>query len=209
MAFLQQAAERQRFGRRPVDALAGLDRLAAIVEEALDRLVDVESFRDRGDHLRRCPSASSIVDAGVAAARIVERRRRPSARPSGRRTSRPCSACSSVPASNSASRRARQSAFVLSTSPSVMTPSPISFLRIDIERRRMRADLLVHQRLGEARLVAFVVAEAAIAAHVDDDRLWNFWRNSIASLAANTTASGSSPLTWKIGAWIILATSDG
>jgi hypothetical protein len=31
------------------------------------------------------------------------------------------------------------------------------------------ADLRVHQRLGEARLVALVVAEAAIAPHVDHD----------------------------------------
>ena len=38
----------------------------------------------------------------------------------------------------------------------------------------MRADLLVHQRLGEARLVAFIVAVAAIAEHVDDDRLLEF-----------------------------------
>ncbi len=39
--------------------------------------------------------------------------------------------------------------------------------------------------------------------------LWNFWRYSVAILAANTTASGSSPLAWKIGASTILATSDG
>ena len=38
----------------------------------------------------------------------------------------------------------------------------------------MRADLLVHQRLGERRLVAFVVAEAAVAEHVDDDRRLEF-----------------------------------
>ena len=38
---------------------------------------------------------------------------------------------------------------------------------------------------------------------------WNFWRNSVATLAANTTASGSSPFAWKIGASIILATSEG
>ena len=69
---------------------------------------------------------------------------------------------------------ARQSAFILSTSPSVTTPLADQLLRIDVERRRMRADLLVHQRLGEGRLVAFVVAEAAIAEHVDDDRLCEF-----------------------------------
>ena len=38
----------------------------------------------------------------------------------------------------------------------------------------MRADRLVHQRLGERRLVALVVAEAAVAEHVDDDRLLEF-----------------------------------
>ena len=37
----------------------------------------------------------------------------------------------------------------------------------------------------------------------------NFWRNSIATLQAKVTASGSSPLTWRIGAWTPLATSDG
>ena len=38
----------------------------------------------------------------------------------------------------------------------------------------MRRDRLVHQRLRERRLVAFVVAVAAIAEHVDDDRLLEF-----------------------------------
>ena len=35
----------------------------------------------------------------------------------------------------------------------------------------MRADQPVHDRLGERRLVALVVAEAPVAEHVDDDRL--------------------------------------
>ena len=35
----------------------------------------------------------------------------------------------------------------------------------------------------------------------------NFCRKSIASRATHTAASGSSPLTWKIGAPIIFATS--
>ena len=37
--------------------------------------------------------------------------------------------------------------------------------------------------------------------------LWNGWRNSKASRATRTHASGSSPFTWKIGACTILATS--
>ena len=44
-------------------------------------------------------------------------------------------------------------------------------LGIDLQGRAMAADGLVHQGLGEARLVALVMAEAAIAEHVDDDRL--------------------------------------
>ncbi len=54
-----------------------------------------------------------------------------------------------------------------------------------------------------------LMAEAAIAEHVDHDRLGNFCRYSVAILAAKTTASGSSPFTWKIGASTIFATSDG
>ena len=38
---------------------------------------------------------------------------------------------------------------------------------------------------------------------------WKRCRYSVATFAAKTTASGSSPLHWKIGASTILATSDG
>ncbi len=37
--------------------------------------------------------------------------------------------------------------------------------------------------------------------------LWNRWRYSKASAATRTQASGSSPFTWKMGDWSILATS--
>ena len=51
VAFLEQRAEGERLGGRPVDALAGLDRLGAVIEEALDGLVDVEALRDARDLL--------------------------------------------------------------------------------------------------------------------------------------------------------------
>ena len=38
--------------------------------------------------------------------------------------------------------------------------------------------------------------------------LWNFWRYASASRVTNTTASGSSPFTWKIGVSSIFATSE-
>ena len=44
-------------------------------------------------------------------------------------------------------------------------------LAIEQHRRWMAGDLLVHQGLGEGRLIGFVVTEAAIAEHVDDHRL--------------------------------------
>ena len=73
----------------------------------------------------------------------------------------------------------------------------------------MRADRLVHQRLRERRLVGLVVAEAPVAEHVDHDRPLEFLPELGRELGGDTTASGSSPFTWKIGASIILATSDG
>src|SRR4028119_1825369 len=39
--------------------------------------------------------------------------------------------------------------------------------------------------------------------------LWNFWRNSVATRAAWTTASGSSPLTGKMGASTLSAVRGG
>jgi len=43
-------------------------------------------------------------------------------------------------------------------------------LRIELYDGRVLLDALVHRRLGEQRLVGLVVAEAAVAEHVDDDR---------------------------------------
>ena len=42
-------------------------------------------------------------------------------------------------------------------------------LRVDFAHARLALDHLVHQRLGEAGFVAFIVAKAAIAPHVDHD----------------------------------------
>src|SRR5947209_7975879 len=51
MALDQQRAQSERLARRPVDALAALDRLGAGVEKALDGAVDVEILGHRGDLL--------------------------------------------------------------------------------------------------------------------------------------------------------------
>ena len=47
---------------------------------------------------------------------------------------------------------------------------PDQLFRIELERGLVGADARIHQRLGEAWLIAFVMAEAAIAEHVDHHR---------------------------------------
>src|ERR1700704_2132122 len=49
MALLDKRRESERLAHGPVDALAGLDHLAPIVEEAPDGAVDVESFGNRSE----------------------------------------------------------------------------------------------------------------------------------------------------------------
>src|SRR5271163_4514049 len=69
-AFVQERAEGERFGGRPVDPLAAHDRGAAVLEEAQNGLMDTEAFRRRGDPLADLSQAIEL-DAGLAAAIIV------------------------------------------------------------------------------------------------------------------------------------------
>src|SRR6516164_4184496 len=70
MAFEQQRAKGKRLGRGPVDACAGLDRLAALLEKALDDPMQVKTLRHRGDLLADIAQRGES-GASAAAARIV------------------------------------------------------------------------------------------------------------------------------------------
>ena len=83
-AFVEQRAEGQVLGHRPVDAVAGLDHLAAALEQALDGLVGVEvggmavmrrptffSVSMATPVLPRRASSSAKTDAGPAAVEPV------------------------------------------------------------------------------------------------------------------------------------------
>src|SRR5438309_297270 len=70
MALDEQRAQGERLARRPVDARAGLDRLGAGVEETLDRAVDVEILRHRGD-LRADLAQRLDRDPGLATWRVI------------------------------------------------------------------------------------------------------------------------------------------
>ena len=127
VAFVDQRAERQRFGHGPVDPDAGLDHLAAILDQPADGLVHVEPLRDRGEATCRFPSAG-----------WGRRRCRPAPVILGgeQRGLQPRPAAVEpvglvrlvgLPASNSVSRRCAQSACSFSSSPGARTPSPSSF----------------------------------------------------------------------------------
>ncbi len=51
------------------------------------------------------------------------------------------------------------------------------------------------------------MSAAAVADQVDDDVAVERLAVGEGELATRATASGSSPFTWKIGAWIVFATS--
>src|ERR1700734_4385874 len=69
-AIVQEGGEGERFGSGPVDRVAAFDRSATVVEEAENRLVDVEPFRHGGDPLPGLPPPSAF-DPGLAAASVV------------------------------------------------------------------------------------------------------------------------------------------
>src|SRR5580704_10107846 len=69
MALLQQGAERQRLAGRPVDADPGVDRLRAVVEEALNGAMNAEAVGDLGD-LAADILQNGSGDTGHAAARV-------------------------------------------------------------------------------------------------------------------------------------------
>ena len=149
-------------------------RLAALLEDALDLGVGVEVRRAAST------SASASVDAARRAARAVvdlgrrpRRGRRGSA--STRRPSRSRAATKS-PLLRLVERGVEHACAARRRSPRPAASVIVPDLDEALARRpRARVGFLsmscVHQRLREARLVALVVAVAAVAVHVDDDVL--------------------------------------
>jgi len=128
-----------------------------MIEEALDGLVDVEALRDARD-LRADGAQLGNIDAGIAAARILDF--------AGGLEPRPA-AVEPIGLVRLVARRNFELSF------KVRAPAGLHLfdvvlgddafadqpLAVDFQRGRVRADFLVHQRLGERGLVAFVVAE--------------------------------------------------
>ncbi len=165
----EQRAESERFPCRPVDAAAALDRLLAVVDEASDRAVDRQSLRQIGE-------------PGADFAQRLQRHR-------GSAPPRPVAGLGDLDAGPGAVEpvglvgavvRARLELGFQRRAPVGLVlvdfvgghqPFLDQLLAVDLQRRRVAADRLVHQRLGEGRLVALVVAEAPVAEHVHNHRL--------------------------------------
>ena len=167
IAFGRQGAKRQMLGHAPIKALAGVDHLAALIEQADNRLVGAEIRRDGRDRFADALEAVD-VDASYATAGFVV----------GQRQARPA-AIEPVGLVGTVAGGGRELTFKMGPEARSHAFEFVgrddAFLdqlaAIHLGDRRVGLDLLVHQRLRERWLVALVVAEAAITEHVDDDRL--------------------------------------
>ena len=169
MAVEQQRREGERLAGRPVDAHAGLDRLAAGIEEALDGAVHVEALGHRGDLVADVLERLDR-DAGIAAPRIVVIARRLDVGPAA---VEPIGAVGPVALAGLELDIEPRPPVRLHLLDLAVGDDAVGdeLLAVDLDRGRMGGDRLVHQGLGEGGLVALVVAVPPVAEHVDDDRL--------------------------------------
>src|SRR6476659_4189180 len=167
MAFLEQGTKGKRLSGCPIDSLPTLNRLGAIIEETLNRLVNGIALRNDSDFLADLAQHGG-VDAGIATARIVSVAGGFHARPA---SVEPIGLVRLVAAPGfefGFQPRAPVGPHLLDFTLSDDTLGD-QLLAVNFLRGRMRANLLVHQRLRKRRLVALVVAEAPVAEHVNDD----------------------------------------
>ena len=146
-AFEQQGTEGERLGRCPIDAFAGLDRLAAVVDETLQGPVQVETLRYRRD-LRSDLFERRERDASMAAARVIGIARRFDVGPAA---VKPVSAVCLVALARfelgiELGAPIDAHLFDLTRGDDVLADQ---LLGIDLGNGRMLADRLVHQRLSE------------------------------------------------------------
>ena len=174
-ALVQQAAEGQVFGGGPVDALAGVDGLAAVLDHPLDGLVDVEAF---GTAVI-CRPMSRSRWAGTA---VSPRRSSPSARCLRPLAVQPVGLVGLIDlAGVELGVEEAVGLFIQPSSCSAGTmPSSIS------RRRRVRGSRVVldgTSRAGSSSDRRLVVAEPAIQNMSMTTSLPNCWRYSVATLA--------------------------
>ena len=169
-AFIDQRREGEMLRRRPVETLAAGNRLRAAFQNPGQRLVDVDPFRHLRDGLAKCLQPLP-GDAGLAAAFVVMRQAEAlpfAVQPVGLLGLERLARLELAVEIDFEIRHLLVHLFGGQQAFGHEAP------RIDFPRRRVALDLLVHQGLGEHRLVTLIVAEAPVAEHVDDDILVEF-----------------------------------
>ena len=168
MPFGDEAAEGQCLTGRPVETFAALEHLRLGVEYAAQRLVDVQIFGNR----RQRPAETveqltfyrcvDITARGFSVRRLVQ-----AAPPAGE----PVCLVRLVAGGGVEFLGQMVAEFRLQRIEVVLGDDAFIHQAPGVEDAHlvMRADAVIHQRLGEAGFVAFIVTEAAIAPHVDHD----------------------------------------
>ena len=162
-ALAQQRAERQVLGGRPVDVGAALDALAALADDPLELAVQVHRLGHRG---HRQPDLADQLERHRGAAALVLLGRPGQAGPGALQ---PVGLVHLVAGRGLVRRAHPLLEGVVKGLRVLLADHPLldQALGVDLARGRVLRDRAVHQRLGEARLVAFVVAVAAIAPQID------------------------------------------
>ena len=168
MVLADQGAEGERLAGRPVEILAALEHRAAGVDDPLQGRMDGDVGGDGGKNPANlpdqllCHAGDDVAPLGDRLVRLVQARPFPL---------EPVGLVGQVGLGGlELGLEQGGEGGDLAVDPAFLDDA---FLlqprRIELGDQSVLADLLVHQRLGEARLVAFVMAEAAVAPHVDDD----------------------------------------
>ena len=164
MPFDQQRAEGQRLARGPVEAAPGLEHGALAVQQAAHRPVQVEALGHAGQgraHLRHRLGRDAGL-AGVIFGPFGLEARPLAVQPVGLVRLEGLAQLELL-----VERRLEGGLHVLDLAlgDQAVLDQPLG---VQLQRRLVALDVLVHRRVGEHRLVAFVVTEAAIAEDVDD-----------------------------------------
>src|SRR5690606_16039081 len=167
-AFRNEAAERQRFRRGPIEPLAILAHGALGIDDAGQRLVDGQVFGNRGERATETVEQLAVDRRFHVTTRRFRIGRLVQAAPA---TGEPVGLVRLVALAGFEFAFQQRFEFVAQVWRGLLVDHAFSdqLAGIDLAHPRVLADLGVHQRLREAGLVTFVVTEAAVAPHVDHD----------------------------------------
>ena len=168
MIVIDQCAEGERLGHGPINPLARLNHLVTAIEEALDGLVHIEAIGN-GAQLGADLLQLGEINARLATTWIVRSFAAGDAhaRPAPVQPVGLVGLVSEARLELGVKARAPVGAHLVDFALGDDAFADQLF-GIDLQRRLVRADLLVHQRLGEAGLIALVMAVTTVAEHVDD-----------------------------------------